>query len=68
MKPVCIVLVALAAFAAWSAQAAPPTVVPSPGYDARLQAQRARMATSDERPASAARHIAPRHRKRHHAH
>ncbi|WP_407167376.1 hypothetical protein [Bradyrhizobium sp. ORS 111] len=68
MKPVCIVLVALAAFAAWSAQAAPPTVVPSPGYDARLQEQRARMAASGERPAPAARHIAPRQRKRHHAH
>lgn len=26
------------------AHAAPPTVVPSPGYDARLQEQRARMA------------------------
>jgi hypothetical protein len=28
------------------ARAAPPTVVPSPGYDARLQEQRARMAAS----------------------
>jgi hypothetical protein len=28
------------------ARAAPPTVVPSPGYDARLQEQRARMAPS----------------------
>ncbi|WGS21275.1 MULTISPECIES: hypothetical protein [unclassified Bradyrhizobium] len=68
MKPVCIVLVALAAFAAWSAQAAPPTVIPSPGYDARLQEQRARMAASSERPVPAARHIAPRHHKRSRTH
>ncbi|MBI5261054.1 MAG: hypothetical protein HY852_04465 [Bradyrhizobium sp.] len=36
-------LVALAVFAgcAAAAHAAPPTVVPSPGYDARLQEQRA---------------------------
>jgi hypothetical protein len=38
-------MVAVAALAGWTlltpAQAAPPTVTPSPGYDARLQQQRA---------------------------
>ncbi len=38
-----ITLIAAAVFAGCTvmAQAAPPTVVPSPGYDARLQEQRA---------------------------
>ena len=68
MKPVCIMLAALAAFTAWSAHAAPPTVVPSPGYAARLQEQRARMSAPGERPAPAASPIAPRHRKHSHTH
>ena len=48
------------------AHAAPPTVTPSPGYDARLQEQRsARIAHEplDRTPQPAA----PRHRKRYHA-
>jgi len=44
MKPLCTNLAAIAALALGlmaSASAAPPTVTPSPGYDARLQEQRA---------------------------
>ncbi|MBV8700261.1 hypothetical protein [Bradyrhizobium sp.] len=42
MKPIAMVLVALACGAALSrADAAPPTVTPSPGYDARLKEERA---------------------------
>ena len=45
-------LLAVTAFAVWlslaPAHAAPPTVTPSPGYDARLQEQRA--ATSTVQP------------------
>ncbi|XIA65417.1 hypothetical protein ACFIOY_03505 [Bradyrhizobium sp. TZ2] len=45
MKRTGLVLLAIAAFAGWvsliPAHAAPPTVTPSPGYDARLQEQRA---------------------------
>jgi hypothetical protein len=36
-----LIAVAMFAAVATAAQAAPPTVVPSPGYDARLQEQRA---------------------------
>ena len=45
------------------AAAAPPTVVPSPGYDARLQEQRAAMQAAAPRPyvAPAVRHRARRH-------
>jgi hypothetical protein len=42
MRPIAMVLVALACGAALSeAHAAPPTVTPSPGYDARLKEERA---------------------------
>jgi hypothetical protein len=45
MKPMRTALAALAAFAASAllmpVHAVPPTVTPSPGYDARLQEQRA---------------------------
>ncbi|KTS69891.1 hypothetical protein NS115_24970 [Paenibacillus jamilae] len=41
MKRSCIMLLALVALATSPLRAAPPTVVPSPGYDARLQEQRA---------------------------
>ena len=45
MKRTGLAPLAIAAFAVWlslvSAHAAPPTVIPSPGYDARLQEQRA---------------------------
>jgi hypothetical protein len=48
MKRICVSLsfVAVAALGGWiwlmPANAAPPTVTPSPGYDARLQEQRAK--------------------------
>jgi hypothetical protein len=45
MKRAGLVPLLVAALASWAsllpAQAAPPTVTPSPGYDARLQEQRA---------------------------
>jgi hypothetical protein len=45
MKRTSVPLLAVTAIAAWlsliPAHAAPPTVTPSPGYDARLQEQRA---------------------------
>ena len=45
MKRTGLALMAVAALAAWGslipAHAVPPTVTPSPGYDARLQEQRA---------------------------
>jgi hypothetical protein len=45
MKRTCAALAAVAVLIGWvcviPAHAAPPTVTPSPGYDARLQEQRA---------------------------
>jgi hypothetical protein len=47
MKPICssLAIAAVVALGGWAslttASAAPPTVTPSPGYDARLQEQRA---------------------------
>jgi len=49
------------------AQAAPPTVVPSPGYDARLREQRAATAVTPLTPGNPP-VTTPRHRKRKHAH
>jgi hypothetical protein len=70
MKRTRTTLMAVAALAGWvcmiPAHAAPPTVTPSPGYDARLQEQRAAAAP----PAPAFEPAAPvvrpvvRHRKR----
>jgi hypothetical protein len=58
-----IICAALAAFVTASAQAAPPTVVPSPGYDARLQEQRAASAAAST---PVARQAAPRHHRHRH--
>jgi len=45
MKPIRVAFLAMAAFLGWAsvipAHAVPPTVTPSPGYEARLQEQRA---------------------------
>ena len=41
MKRSCIMLLTLVALGTGPVRAAPPTVTPSPGYDARLQEQRA---------------------------
>jgi hypothetical protein len=48
MKRTCAALLAIVVFGGWSvasSHAAPPTVTPSPGYDARLQEQRAASTT-----------------------
>jgi hypothetical protein len=65
MKRICGALLALAALGASFAHAAPPTVTPSPGYDARLQEQRAASTTTVHARAPAP--VSPtvaRHRKR----
>jgi hypothetical protein len=65
MKQICGALLALAVLGASSAHAAPPTVTPSPGYDARLQQQRAASATTVYTPAPApVSSTVARHRKR----
>jgi hypothetical protein len=63
----CALLLAFAALGIGSVRAAPPTVMPSPGYDARLQ-ERAATAAASEQAAPAAKPITPRHRKRDSAH
>ncbi|MGY4475671.1 hypothetical protein [Bradyrhizobium sp. USDA 3364] len=65
MKRSCIMLLTLVALTAGPVRAAPPTVVPSPGYDARLQEQRAAAASRSAMPAHQP--LNPRHRKRSHA-
>jgi hypothetical protein len=66
-----LVVAALAALLGGPALAVPPTVTPSPGYDARLQESRKAMATTpnpSSAPAASA-PVAPRHdvrRKRAH--
>ena len=62
MKRICGTLLALAALYASPSHAAPPTVTPSPGYDARLQQQRAGSSTTVYTPAPAP--PVSRHRKR----
>ena len=50
------------------AHAAPPTVTPSPGYDARLQEQRAASQTAQQPMAPVVTPAAPRRHKKTHAH
>ncbi|MEN3348899.1 MAG: hypothetical protein V7632_2534 [Bradyrhizobium sp.] len=65
MKAIVAMLMAVAGLSTTVAHAAPPTVVPSPGYDARLQEQRAAMSgRSGERMEPAPRPIKHHHRKR----
>jgi hypothetical protein len=62
MRPSCKVFAVAVLLAAGAvAHAAPPTVTPSPGYDARLQEQRA-AAAKETLPAAAP--VAPRHHKK----
>jgi hypothetical protein len=71
MKRIYAALAALAVLGAWPvqpAQAAPPTVTPSPGYDARLQESRARSSATVQVPIAPAAKPGVRHRKRTHAH
>lgn len=67
MKRSCVMLLALVALAAGPARAAPPTVVPSPGYDARLQEQRAAAAAASRPAMPAHKPVGHRHHKRGHA-
>lgn len=69
MKRICGALLAVAALGAWPSHAAPPTVTPSPGYDARLLEQRAASSTTIYTPAPAPiGSPVSRHRKRTRAH
>ncbi|VIO66605.1 hypothetical protein CI1B_17280 [Bradyrhizobium ivorense] len=65
MKAIVVMLVTIAGLSSTVAHAAPPTVVPSPGYDARLQEQRAaRSARSGEQITPLARPMKHHHKKR----
>jgi hypothetical protein len=66
MKRACATPLAIAAFVGWlmPAHAAPPTAAPSPGYDARLQEQRAASARVFEPVAPLTRPVTPRRAKR----
>ncbi|KRP87347.1 MULTISPECIES: hypothetical protein [Bradyrhizobium] len=68
MKWSSIMLFTLVALAAGPVRAAPPTVTPSPGYDARLQEQRAAAAAASRAATPAHKSVAPRHHKRTRAH
>ena len=61
-------LLAVTAFAVWlslaPAHAAPPTVTPSPGYDARLQEQRSATSTVQQPVAPVVTQAPPRHTKK----
>jgi hypothetical protein len=56
-----LMIAVLAALLGGRAPAAPPTVVPSPGYDARLQESRKATATTSEQSVAPAAAVAPRH-------
>jgi hypothetical protein len=67
MKRICATLLAIAALGGLSltfSHAAPPTVTPSPGYDARLQEQRAASSATVHAPVAPAARPVSRHRKR----
>ena len=66
MKRACVAPLAIAGFVGWlmPAHAAPPTAAPSPGYDARLQEQRAASAPVYEPVAPVARPVPLRRAKR----
>ena len=64
MKRSCIMLLTLVALGVGPVCAAPPTVTPSPGYDARLQEQRAAAAASSRSAVPAHKPVTHRHHKR----
>ncbi|MHC2331167.1 hypothetical protein ACVIW0_000456 [Bradyrhizobium sp. USDA 4454] len=68
MKRSCIMLLSLVALGLGPARAVPPTVTPSPGYDARLQEQRAAAAASSRSAMPARKPVTHRHHKRGRAH
>jgi hypothetical protein len=62
-----LAVVAVGGWPSAPSHAAPPTVTPSPGYDARLQEQRAASTTTFYEPAApVAKPVSPRKRKRTH--
>jgi hypothetical protein len=67
MKPIRAAPLAIAALLGWTsvipAHAAPPTATPSPGYDARLQEQRA-ASRAHERETPVIKRVSPRRAKR----
>ena len=67
MKPTRVAPLAIAALLGWTsvipAHAAPPTATPSPGYDARLQEQRA-ASRAHERETPVIKRVPPRRAKR----
>ncbi|TWC01346.1 hypothetical protein FBZ93_104625 [Bradyrhizobium macuxiense] len=67
MKRSCIMLFTLVALGVGPVRAAPPTVTPSPGYDARLQEQRAAAAAASRSALPVHQPVAHRHHKRGHA-
>ncbi|OKO80198.1 hypothetical protein AC628_09505 [Bradyrhizobium sp. NAS96.2] len=64
MKRSCIMLLSLVALGFGPVRAAPPTVTPSPGYDARLQEQRAAAAASSRSAMPVHKPVMHRHHKR----
>jgi hypothetical protein len=62
-------IIAVAALGGWMslapAHAAPPTVTPSPGYDARLQQQRAALTAAPASTPTAPRRVKRRHGSAH---
>jgi hypothetical protein len=71
MKRICAPLLAIAVLGGWllsPSLAAPPTVTPSPGYDARLREQRAASSATVYAPVAPVTRPVSRHRKRTHAH
>jgi hypothetical protein len=70
MRRICATLLAIAlgGLSLTFSHAAPPTVTPSPGYDARLQEQRAASSATVREPVAPAARPVSRHRKRTHAH
>ena len=72
MKRTCAVPLAVVTLVGWASlipvHAAPPTVTPSPGDDARLQEQRVASRAAYEPVAPVARPALRRHGKRTHAH
>jgi hypothetical protein len=72
MKRTGVALLAITAFAGWlsliPARAAPPTVTPSPGYDARLQEQRSTTSTIQQPVVPVVPPVQPRRSKKTPAH
>ena len=65
MNSFCKICAIAIVFAAGTiARAAPPTVTPSPGYDARLQEQRAAAARAMQPEAAPIMPVTPRHHKK----